>query len=349
MGTINKKVFGQLSNGIKVHQFTLKNNSGLEVRCIEYGAIITHLFTPNRDGNSDDIVLGYDRLEDYIKGGMYLGAVVGRFGNRIEHGSFKLDDKTYNIPQNESANSLHSGPNGFDKKLWKGLESQESLEPAVTFKMVSPDGDNGFPGELNAEVTYQLKDDNSLHIRYTATTTKTTVVNLTQHSYFNLNGLNSDILDHEIKIDADNIVAVDQASIPLPEMLSVDKTPFDFRERASIGERINMEHAQLNLGSGFDHTFVLNQNLNAAISVYDQFSGRTMEVITTEPGVQFYSGNHLNNSIKGKNGIDYNSRMGFCLETQHFPNSPNRPDFPTSRLDPGDTYKSETVYKFGIK
>jgi len=349
VGIILKRKFGHLSDGRKVHQFILKNRNGVELRCIEFGATITHWLTPDRKGKLEDIVLGYPHLEDYQKGNSYLGSVIGRFGNRIENGRFELDGEVFKIPQNEGLHNLHSGPIGFDKKLWSGYETKKETGAAVTFKYTSVDGENGFPGQLNVEATYHLQEDNSLHITYRATTTKSTVINLSQHSYFNLNGMKSDILNHKIMIDADTIIPIDSSSIPLKELYEVDFSPFDFRQPAIIGDRIQQDHPQLTMGSGFDHTFVLNQNSESQITVFEPTSGRYMEVITTEPGVQFYSGNHLNNSIPGKNGREHYPRLGFCLETQHFPNSPNRADFPSTRLNPGTNFSSHTIYRIGIK
>lgn len=351
MGTVQKTEYGKLPDGSVVHQFILKNEKGTELRCIEYGATITHWIVPDKHGTLSDIVLGYDSLENYLAGDSYLGAVVGRFANRIEKSSFKIDGETYQIPKNEGSNNLHGGPGGFDTKHWKGTKNPQQNDASVKFSLLSPDGDQGFPGDLKIAVTFTLSDDDELMIEYEATSSKTTVINITQHAYFNLSNKLESISNHQLFIDADQFVPIDSQAIPLAEFARVENTPFDFRNAKKIGHQINQEHPQIEVGTGFDHSFVLNKPgiSTLSASVFEPSSGRKLEVITTEPGIQFYSGNHLNDNVSGKNNTTYFSRCGFCLETQHFPNSPNRPDFPSVLLYPDDVFSSKTKYTLSVE
>lgn len=348
---ITKTTFGQLPDGQTADHYTLRNKNGIEVKITNYGGLITHLNTPDKSGVSGDVVLGYDSLGGYLKSSPFFGALVGRYGNRIGKAKFTLDGKTYTLAANNGPNSLHGGLKGFDKVIWKTevLEGQNALK--LTY--VSKDGEEGFPGNLSTEVIYRLTDDNALEIEYTATTDKPTVVNLTNHSYFNLNGGKSDVLNHEISINADNFIPVDATLIPTGEVRPVKGTVFDFTKPVTIGAGINdPKDEQIKLGGGYDHCWVVNgskDSLRLAATAYEPTSGRFMEVFTTEPAVQFYTGNFLKGDITGKNGVVYGKRSGFCFETEHYPDSPNQPSFPSVVLRPGETYKTKTVYKFSAK
>jgi aldose 1-epimerase len=339
-----------MPDGAQVDVYTLKNTSGMEVKAIGYGAIITSLKVPDRSGSVGDIVLGFDNLDGYLKVHPYFGAIIGRYGNRIGTAQFALDGRTYTLAKNNGPNHLHGGVKGFDKVLW--AMAAVPGQNAVTFTRTSPDGEEGYPGNLTVAVTYTLNDNNELIVDYLATTDKPTPVNLTQHSYFNLAGEGSgDILGHELMINADRYTPVDDTLIPTGELASVEGTPFDFRAPAVIGARINGDHPQLKSGKGYDHNWVLNRGgsgLQPAARVVEPRSGRTLEVSTEEPGIQFYAGNFLDGSITGKGGHVYAHRTGFCLETQHYPDSPNKPDFPSTILRPGQEYKTRTVFKFGV-
>ena len=343
--------YGKMPDGTQVEIFTLTNASGVEVRAITYGAIITSLRVPDRSGQLADVVLGFDALEGYLKGHPYFGCIVGRYGNRIAKGQFTLDGKTYKLAVNNPPNHLHGGNVGFDKFVWtaEAVKGQN----AVAFSRTSPDGEEGYPGTLKVRVTYTLTDKNELLVDYQATADKATPVNLTQHTYFNLAGAGSgDILGHVMTLDADRYTPVDETLIPTGELAPVSDTPFDFRKGAPIGARIDADHPQIKNGKGYDHNFVLNRKgsgLQRAARVLEPKSGRTLEVRTTEPGVQFYTGNFLDGTIKGKAGRVYNHRNGFCLETQHFPDSPNKPAFPSTILKPGQEYKTRTVFTFGVQ
>ena len=330
--------------------FTLTNAKGVEVRAITYGAIITSIRVPDRAGRFADIVLGFDSLEGYVKTHPYFGTIVGRYGNRIAGGRFTLDGQTFKLAQNNGPNHLHGGNKGFDKYVWKAEPAANGR--GVAFTRTSPDGEEGYPGTLVARVTYTLTDNNELVVDYHATTDKATPVNLTQHSYFNLSGdPSTTILGHELTIDADRYTPVDATLIPTGELAPVQGTPFDFRKPVAIGARIDQPHQQLEFGRGYDHNWVLNRTGSQpgfAARLVDSKSGRTLEVSTTEPGVQFYTGNFLDGTIKGKGGQVYNHRAGLCLETQHFPDSPNKPNFPSSILQPGKEYRTTTVFTFGV-
>lgn len=351
MSTIEKTTYGITKNGEKVTQFVLKNDHGIEMRVIEFGGIITHLFVPDKSGRFEDIVLGHDSLEDYETSPFFLGALIGRYANRIANGRFKLNGQEYLLQQNDGLNCLHGGSTGFHNQLWKGEPFEHEDGVGVILRYHSPDGEGGFPGAVDVEVGYLLTNDNSLEIEYRATPTAETVLNFTQHSYFNLSGMKEDILNHELTINSAAILPIDEHAIPLEEPMPVEGTPFDFIEPKKIGQDIQADHPQLKLGKGYDHTFILpfdGTQLAHVATVAHPSSGRTMEVWTTEPGIQFYSGNFLQNSPAGKSGTRNDYRMGFCLETQHFPNAPNRPDFPTTIFEAGEEYFSKTVFKFGL-
>lgn len=350
---VTKAAFGRLPDGRPVESFTLTNAGGVEVRVISYGAIIVSVRVPDRDGRLDDVVLGHDDLQGYLDKPAYLGALIGRYGNRIAGGRFSLDGKTYSLVTNNGPNHLHGGTRGFDKVLWKTEPFEKAGAAGLVFSRVSPDGEEGYPGRLDVRVTYTLNDRNELSFEYVATTDKPTIVNLTQHSYFNLAGDGKrDILGHELTIEADRYTPVDKTLIPTGVLAPVAGTPFDFRKPAAIGARIGADHEQIRHGGGYDHNYVLNRSggaLALAARVYEPTTGRTMDIATTEPGVQFYSGNFLDGSIKGKAGRAYAHRYGFCLETQHYPDSPNKPAFPSTVVRPGTEYRSKTVLTFGTR
>ncbi len=333
--------------------YTLKNSKGAEVRISNYGAIVQALYMPDRNGNFEDIVLGYDSLDPYIKNNPYFGAIVGRFGNRISKGKYTLDGKSYQLTINNGQNSLHGGKNGFDKKVWDAKEVKSKLGAALKLTYISPDGEEGYPGNLTLSVLYTLTNKNELKIEYYAATDMPTILNPTHHSYFNLSGNpGNTILNNIIKINAGKFTPIDSEFIPTGELRSVVNTPMDFRKPTAIGSRINKDDEQLKNGKGYDHNFVLinyNGKVRKAASLFDPLSGRYMEVYTDQPGLQFYSGNFLNGTIIGKRGITYNYRCGVCLEAQHFPDSPNEIKFPTVVLRPGEEYHQTTIYKFSTK
>ena len=346
---VTRAVFGKVG-GQTVDIFTLRNARGVEVKTTSFGCIITSIRVPDRSGRFDDVVLGFDALDPYVTQQAYFGAVVGRYGNRIARGQFTLDGQTYKLATNNGPNHLHGGNKGFDKMIWKG----EPLagRTGVAFSRTSPDGEEGYPGNLAVRVTYELTDADELIVSYHATTDKATPVNLTQHSYFNLAADGSDVLGHQLTIAADRFTPVDADLIPTGELAPVQGTPFDFRTATAIGARIEQANAQLKNGQGYDHNWVLNRKgagLQLAARVVEPRTGRTLEVSTTEPGVQFYSGNFLDGSITGKGGRVYKRRTGFCLETQHYPDSPNHPTFPSTILRPGSEYSTQTVFRFGVE
>ncbi len=330
---------------------TLVNKNGMMATITGYGGKIISLMVPDRNGKMGDVVLGYDSADQYINGNPHFGALIGRYGNRIAKGKFTLEGKEYQLKTNNGENALHGGPGGFHNVYWNLVKAESNNK--VELYYLSKDGEEGYPGNLNVKVTYSLTDYNELVIDYEATTDRTTVVNLTQHSYFNLSGEgNGTILDHSLFINADRFIPVDKGLIPIGELSEVKGTPFDFTSATKIGERINGDHPQLKTGKGYDHNWVLNKKadeLSLAATVYESTSGRVMEVWTTEPGMQFYTGNFLDGSDIGKGGKKYEYRSGFCLETQHFPDSPNQPTFPTTVLKPGEVYKQKTIYKFTVK
>jgi len=340
--------YGNLPDGEEVTLVTLRNTSGIEADVISYGGIITRLVTPDAKGQPGDIVLGLDNLEDYVSSNPYFGALIGRYGNRIAGGQFELDGVTYSLAKNDGDNHLHGGLQGFDKKNWGMAPFVTENSAGVVLTLTSPDGDQGYPGELKVRVVYELTNDNELDMRFSATTDKPTIVNLTQHTYFNLAG-EGDVLGHEMMINSDKITPVRAGLIPTGELVSVEGGPFDFRQAKPIGRDIGADDAQLALGQGYDHNFVLkdaaDDELVLAARVTEPASGRVLEVLTVEPGVQFYTGNFLDGSLHGKGQV-YEYRSGFCLEPQHFPDSPNEPDFPSTVLLPGETYQSEIVYRF---
>ncbi|MGD0090155.1 MAG: aldose epimerase family protein [Planctomycetota bacterium] len=352
-GTITKRSFGKTEDGQPVDLFTLRNASGLEAQITNYGGLLTALQVPDRNGKNADVVLGFDNLESYLKGHPYFGALVGRYGNRIAKGKFSLNGTNYTLAVNNGPNALHGGLKGFDKAVWQSKELQTEDGPALELTHVSKDGDEGYPGTLTATVVYTLTDKNELKLEYSARTDKDTVVNLTHHSYFNLAGAGRrDILDHALMLNADRFTPVDKDLIPTGELRSVKGTPLDFTTPTTIGARINQDDEQLKFGSGYDHNWVLNGaggKLELAARVTEPSTGRIMEVYTTEPGIQFYTGNFLDATNIGKGGKVYKHRYGFCLETQHFPDSPNHPAFPTTVLKPGETYRQTTVYRFSAK
>ena len=350
VAAVNRSPFGRTAEGEAVDLFTLSNAHGIEVRVITYGAIITSVKTPDRNGRFADIVLGFDDLDSYLTRSRFFGAVAGRYANRIAKGRFTIDGKTFQLATNNDANHLHGGVKGFDKVVWKAEPFERNGNKGVVLKYTSRDGEEGYPGTLNASVTYTLTPRDELVVDYGATTDKATHVNLTQHSYFNLAGEgNGDVLRHQMMINADRYTPVDEGLIPTGELAPVDGTPFDFRKPAAIGARIDADDEQIRRGAGYDHNFVLNggRGLHLAARVVEPATGRTLVVETTEPGVQFYSGNRLSRA-PGKSGHMYDLRGGFCLETQHFPDSPNKPAFPSTLLRPGETYATKTVFTFGI-
>lgn len=351
--TIEKHDFGVTPEGKEVVQYTLKNTNGITITIITYGGIITSLKTPNKDGVSEDIVLGYNSLDDYIKSSPYFGAIIGRYGNRIAKGKFSLNGTTYTLATNDGQNHLHGGLKGFDKVVWSATEETAEHSASIKLSYTSKDMEEGYPGNLEVSVTYTLTSDNTLAIAYQATTDKTTVVNLTQHSYFNLSGdFSQPILDQELQINADTYIPVDETLIPTGKLEPVEGTPFDFRTMKAIGKDIAVANDQLKKGLGFDHCWVLNdqdKGMRYAAKAYDPKSGRVLEVTTDEPGIQFYSGNFLDGTLPSKNGGTYAQRSGFCLETQHYPDSPNQKDFPSTILEPGNVYNSKTTFKFYVK
>jgi aldose 1-epimerase len=344
--------FGSTRDGRAVEIYTLTNAHGVEMRVITYGGIITSLKVPDRAGHLGDIVLGFDTIDEYLKDPPYFGALIGRYGNRIAKGQFTLDGKTFKLATNNGPNHLHGGVKGFDKVVWSAVPGEDPNGVSVTLSRTSPDGEEGYPGNLHATVRYTLTDKNELAIDYRATTDKATPVNLTQHSYFNLTDESNDILGHELTIHASRYTPVDDTLIPTGELAGVQGTPFDFLKATAIGARIATDNAQLKNGRGYDHNWVLDRTgsgLQPAARLVDPKSGRTLEVATTEPGLQFYSGNFLDGTITGKGGRMYKNRTGLCLETQHYPDSPNHPSFPSTILQPGQTYSSRTVFTFGVQ
>jgi aldose 1-epimerase len=348
---VRKEAFGA-AEGAPVERYTLTNANGMQAGIMTYGGTVMSLTAPDRGGKFADIVLGLDDVPAYQKGDAFFGALIGRYGNRVSNARFTLEGKTYQLIANNNGNTLHGGPQGFDKKIWTAAPGTSPDGQTLTLTYVSKDGEQGFPGTLTAKVVYTLTDKNELKIEYSATTDMPTVVNLTNHSYFNLAGQGEgDILGHEVMIDADRYTPVDAGLIPTGELAPVAGTPFDFKTPTPIGSRIEQDNQQLKYGMGYDHNWVLNKTgsaLTKAAEVHEPKTGRTMEVWTTEPGLQFYTGNFLNGSLKGK-GKTYPRRGALCMETQHFPDSPNKPAFPTTELKPGETYHSTTIYKFSAK
>jgi aldose 1-epimerase len=345
---VTKQSFGKTADGQNVDLYTLRNVHGVEAKITNYGGIVTSLKVPDRRGKFDDVVLGFNDLDSYLKGHPYFGAIIGRYGNRIAKGRFTLNGVEYKLAVNNGENTLHGGIKGFDKVVWTAQDSKTRLGPSIALTYLSKDGEEGYPGNLNVKVVYTLTNNNELRIDYTATTDKDTVTNLTHHSYFNLAGEgNGDILNHQVLINATRFLPTDAGSIPTGELRSVTGTPFDFRKMMTIGARINQDEEQLKLGNGYDHNWIINgRGMRLAAQAYEPTSGRRMQVWTTEPGLQFYTGNFLDGTLTGKSGKVYPRRSGFCFETQHYPDSPNHPAFPTTTLKKGATYRSTTIYKF---
>ena len=354
--SISKKEFGKLNDGRKANLYTLENENGMKVEITNYGGIIVRLYVPDREGNLDDIVLGYDNLEQYFEDPNYFGALIGRYGNRIAEGSFELEGSKYQLDINEKPAGhpccLHGGVKGFNSQLWTAAEAVIDGNKALKLSYLSEDGEGGFPGNLKTVVYYTLSEDNKLKVEYRAETDQTTVINLTQHSYFNLKGQGEgNIKDHLLYINADHFTPVDQGMIPTGEIKEVKDSPFDFSVITEIGKEIDADIEQLNFTGGYDHNWVLNkegENLELAARVIETQSGRQMEVWTTEPGVQFYSGNGIDANGAGKEGRDYSKRGALCLETQHYPDSPNHDNFPSTVLRPGDKYRTVTEFHFDL-
>ena len=353
VGSITQAPFGGIPDGPAVTIYTLRNDKGMEARILTYGGIVQSLKVPDRNGKFDDVVLGHDNIGGYLTNSPYFGALIGRYGNRIGGGKFTLEGKTYKLANNNGPNSLHGGIKGFDKVVWQASPSLTPDGPALELTYVSQDGEEGFPGNLKVTAIYTLTDNNELHLSFTATTDQPTLCNLTQHSYFNLRGQgNGDILGHEVYINSDKITPVDKDLITTGEYAPVDGTPFDFRKPTAIGARINDPNQQLQFGTGYDHNWVINKplgKLGLLARVYEPTTGRVMEVWSTEPGVQFYTGNFLGETITGKDGKVYQRRTGFCLEPQHYPDSPNKPMFPTTELKPGETYQNTILFRFSAQ
>jgi len=349
--SVKKESFGKVE-GRGVELYTLTNKKGAEAKITTYGATVVSLKVPDRNGKFDDVVLGFDDIDGYLKGSSYFGATIGRFGNRIAKGRFTLNGVGYKVATNNGENHLHGGNKGFDKVIWNAKPFNLKDGVGVTLSYLSHDGEEGYPGNLSVSVTYTLTDNNELKISYAASTDKDTIVNLTNHSYFNLAGQgNGDILNHQLMINADRFTPTDAGSIPTGELRSVKGTPFDFSQPTAIGARIDQDYEQLKFGKGYDHNYVLNGRvgmLRKAAQVFEPTSGRTMEAWTTEPGVQLYTGNFLAGA-KGKSGKIYQFRNGFCLETQHFPDSPNKPSFPSTVLRKGRTFRTQTIYRFSAR
>jgi aldose 1-epimerase len=347
---ISAASFGKLNDGTSVSLYTLNNGKGMTMKVMNYGGIIVSLIAPDRDGKPVDVILGFDSLKDYEAHNPFFGALVGRYGNRIAKGRFTLDGKEYDLVKNNNGNHLHGGTRGFDKVFWKIEEVPASDGVAIRLSYLSKDMEEGYPGNLQAEVTYTLTDDNTVKFDYKATTDKKTILNLTQHTYFNFTGGKDNILSHEISLNADRFLPVDKTLIPTGELRPVENTPFDFRTPYAIGDRIDSKNEQLEFAGGYDHCWVLNgEGMKTAAVVYDSLSGIEMTVETTEPGVQFYTGNFLDGSLTGKNNVVYKRRTGFCLETEHFPDSPNHKAFPSVVLNPGDVYATQTSYHFEVR
>ena len=350
---IDKKPFGVTKDGIDINQYILKNSNGMQISVINYGGIITSWKAKDRDGSYEDIVLGFDNLSDYESSSPYFGALIGRYGNRIKEGKFTLDGVDYTLEVNNGENHLHGGVKGFDKVIWEVEKEVKESSASLILRHMSTDMEEGYPGNLDVKVIYTLTNDDELKVRYEAETDKKTIVNLTQHSYFNLSAnLSRDILAHQITIDADSFLPVDKTLFPSGELRDVEGTPFDFRKPKRVGDDINEDYTQLTLGNGYDHCWVLNnqnEGVRFVASAYDTLSGRSLEIFSDQPGIQFYSGNFLDGTLKSKDGGNYEFRSGFCLETQHYPNSPNQESFPSVILNPGEKYNTETIFRFSTR
>jgi len=349
MINIEQQAFGHTANGNAVKLYTLLNNNGITAKITNYGGIIVSITTPDRHGVLGDIVLGFDTLDEYVEKNPFFGCLAGRYANRIAQGRFTLDGVAYQLAQNNGANHLHGGVRGFDKVVWQAAPFQDSNGVGVRLSYLSQDGEEGYPGNLTVEVTYTLSEQNALRIDYAAGTDQPTILNLTNHSYFNLAGT-GDVLGHEVMLNADRFTPITEALIPTGELRPVQDTPLDFRQPTPIGARIAQADAQLHFGLGYDHNWVLNNPdgvLGLAATVREPVSGRRLDVSTTQPGVQFYTGNFLD-GVTGKRGTVYAKRSGFCLETQHFPDSPNQPHFPPTVLRPGERYAQTTTFRFTV-
>ncbi|EJL63050.1 aldose epimerase family protein [Flavobacterium sp. CF136] len=351
--TIEKSAYGTTPKGEKIESYKLKNHNGMEVDIITFGGIITDLKVPNKEGVSENVVTGFNSLEQYMKPNPFFGALIGRFGNRIAKGKFSLDGKDYKLATNNGPNALHGGPEGFYRAVWKAEEAKSGESAVLKLSYLSKDMEEGYPGNLQVFVTYTLTKNNELEVLYEAKTDKKTVVNLTQHTYFNLSGdFSKTILDHELTLNADKIVPIDATLIPTGELEDVANTPFDFRKPKLIGKDIEVKNEQLERGKGYDHCWVLNnpeKGKTIIATAYHPASGRVLEMTTDEPGIQFYSGNFLDGTLPMRNGGTYAHRTGFCLETEHYPDSPNQKNFPTTVLNPGENYKTKTTFKFSVK
>jgi len=349
---IKEEAFGKRADGNPVHVYTLTNSQGLEARVMNFGGILLSLRVPDKNGKLDDVVLGFASLEPYFTNEPHFGSIIGRYGNRIANGRFSLDGVEYTLPKNNGPNTLHGGVKGFDKVLWQAEPSENKSGVALVLRYTSKDGEEGFPGNLKTKVTYTFTDSDELAIDYEATTDKATPVNLTSHGYFNLAGQGTgDVLAHELQINADRFTPVDKNLIPTGELRPVQGTPLDFTKSTPIGSRINDRYEQMVLANGYDHNFVINRKgpgLELAARVHESSTGRILEIYTTEPGVQFYSANFLDGTLTGKQGRVYKQHYAFALETEHFPDSPNHPSFPSTILRPDQTYRSRTVYKFSV-
>ncbi len=352
---VRKEAFGKTGDGRPVALYTLTNSNGMEVRAMTYGGIIVSMRVPDKNGKLADVVLGHDNLDGYLVNPPYFGAIVGRYANRIAGGTFTLDGVKYTLPKNDGPNTLHGGLVGFNKVIWEAKQFKIGKGVGVSFSYLSKDGEEGFPGNLKVKVSYTLTDENQLILDYEATADKATPLNISQHSYFNLAGEGSgDILGHELMLNAGRFTPVDKTLIPTGELRAVQGTPLDFTKPTRIGARINDDYEQMVFGRGYDHNFVINRKdkedgLTLAARAHEPTSGRVLEVYTTEPAVQFYSGNFLDGAIVGKQGHPYKLRNGFCLETQHFPDSPNHPDFPSTIVRPGKTFHSQSIFKFSTE
>jgi aldose 1-epimerase len=349
--SITSEAFGQTADGTPIERYTLTNANGLQADIITYGGILTALRVPDRNRQVGDIVLGFETLAPYLGDHPFFGALVGRFCNRIAGAQFTLNGTTYQLAHNDGVNHLHGGPQGFHRAIWRASERPADEGPSLELRYLSRDGEEGYPGNLSVAVVYTLTDQNALRIDYSATTDRDTVINLTNHSYFNLDG-SADILGHEIQIDATQFLPINETLIPIGELRAVHDTPMDLTASTMIGDRIAADDEQVRRGLGFDHTWVIDKPAGAlghAARVYAPQSGRVLDVSTTTPGVQFYSGNMLDGSLAGKRGQVYSQHSGLCLETQHFPDSPNQPQFPSTVLHPGETYRQTTIFEFGVR
>ncbi|MEW6654115.1 MAG: aldose epimerase family protein [Bacteroidota bacterium] len=350
---IEKRFFGHAETDKEISIYTLKNRNGMKVEICSYGASVVSIFVPDKNGKIEDVVLGYDSAQGYEKCSSYFGVIVGRYGNRIAKGKFTLDGRTYQLDVNDGENHLHGGKLGFNKRIWNAEPIQTDSAQSLKLTLVDKDGEMGYPGTVIIDVVYTLNEENELIIDYFGETDKTTILNPTHHSYFNLSGdLTKTILDHQLMLNADWITPVDKGLITTGELAKVDNTPFDFRTLTSIGNNINADNLQIKYGLGYDHNWVVNNwdgSLKKVGELYEPAPGRLMEIFSDQPGIQFYSGNFLNGTVRGKNGVTYNYRTGLCLEAQHFPDSPNKPSFPSVTLMPEKQYKQKTIYKFSTK